>query len=74
MLLVSLGAVFDGVQSGFAVKMTLTCEEMASGDRHDVDNPFHWAAIWLNLPGTRDYTYSYEALDVRDAQGWQGGC
>eukprot|EP00984_Skeletonema_dohrnii_P009298 scaffold3548_cov79-Skeletonema_dohrnii-CCMP3373.AAC.5 len=39
-----------------AVKMTLIVEEMARGDRHDVDNPFHWAAIRQNLPGTPDYT------------------
>lgn len=39
-----------------AVKMTLICEEMVRGDRHDVDNPFHWATVRLNLPGTPGYT------------------
>lgn len=39
-----------------AVKMTLICEEVARGDRHDLDNPFHWSYARLNLPGTPNYT------------------
>lgn len=38
-----------------SVKMTLIAEEIVRGDRHDVDNPFHWSTTRLNLPGSKDY-------------------
>lgn len=38
-----------------SIKIALIAEEVIRGDRHDPDNPFSWACVQLNLPGSIDY-------------------
>ena len=52
-----------------SVKMTLIAEEVVRGDRHDVDNPFHWATTRVNLPGSTDYEVSKSWISKIRADG-----
>ena len=38
-----------------SIKLALIAEEVIKGDRHDPNNPFSWACVQLNLPGSIDY-------------------
>jgi hypothetical protein len=39
----------------FAVQGTYFAEEVAQGDLGDPENPFHWASVRMNLPGSPAY-------------------
>ena len=44
-------------------------KEMIRGNRHDVNNPFRWARVRLNLPGMRDYDPSTARVSKQRESG-----
>ena len=52
-----------------SVKMTLIAEEVVRGDRHDLNNPFHWTTTRVNLPGSIDYDPSKSWISKIRADG-----
>jgi len=76
-------AVWERNLMGFApspynsVKMALIVEDISKGDRRQVNNgcdgrelnPFQWASVKLNLPGSKDYDPSISWVSKRREDG-----
>lgn len=54
-------------------KMVLLADEMVTGDRLDVSNPFHWEGVHLNLPGDPHYDPSQPWVAKRRKDGVLAG-
>jgi hypothetical protein len=57
----------------FTGQCTYYAEEVVQGNPSDVHNPFHWATVHLNLPGSEDYNPSLPWVSRRTSDGRLAG-
>ena len=77
-LLGGVGQESYGVCCFPTIKMALVAEEVCRGDRHEQGlgeegkelNPFQWASIRLNLPGSEGYNPCKSWVSKLQANGW----
>jgi hypothetical protein len=57
----------------FASQSTYFAEEVVQGNRAEVANPFHWASVRLNLPGSEGYNPSLPWVSRLTLSGYMAG-